>query len=89
MGEKRNLYGLQKFFEHEDRQVRASAYKEYSAFYHGHEERLEEIWEELITIRTQMAKNLGYENFIPVGYMPCRCVRNCMRCSGNVWESIP
>ncbi len=69
MGEKRNLYGLQKFFEHEDRQVRASAYKEYSAFYHGHEERLEEIWEELITIRTQMAKNLGYENFIPVGYM--------------------
>ena len=36
MGEKRNLYGLQKFFEHEDRQVRASAYKEYSAFYHSH-----------------------------------------------------
>ena len=32
MGETRNLYGLQKFFEHEDREVRAAAYKEYSAF---------------------------------------------------------
>lgn len=69
MGEKRNLYGIQKFFEHEDRQVRALAYQEYSAFYHGHEKRLEEIWDELITIRTRMAKNLGYDNFIPVGYM--------------------
>ena len=33
------------------------------------EKRLEEIWEELITIRNQMGKNLGYANFIPVGYM--------------------
>ena len=68
-GETRNLYGIQKFFEHEDREVRSAAYREYAAFYHSHEERLEEIWDELIKIRTQMAKNLGYENFIPVGYM--------------------
>ena len=69
MGEMRNLYGLQKFFGHEDRKVRQTAYREYSSFYHSHEERMEEIWDELIKLRTQMAVNLGYENFIPVGYM--------------------
>lgn len=68
-GEMRNLYGLQKFFEHEDREVRAGAYKAYSDFYHSNEEKLEKIWDELITIRNEMGKNLGYENFIPVGYM--------------------
>ena len=69
MGEKRNLYGLQKFFEHEDREVRRQAFKAYSDFYHGHETRLEEIWGELIRIRNEMGRNLGFENFIPVGYM--------------------
>lgn len=69
LGETRNLSGLQKFFEHEDREVRAAAYRAYSDFYHGNEERMEQIWDELLTIRNQMGKNLGYENFIPVGYM--------------------
>ena len=69
MGEKRNLYGLQKFFEDDDREVRRAAFRAYSDFYHGHEKRLEEIWDELIKIRNQMGKNLGYENYIPVGYM--------------------
>ena len=32
-------------------------------------QRLEEIWDELIKIRNQMGKNLGYENYIPVGYL--------------------
>lgn len=68
-GGTRNLYGIQKYFEHKDRTVRAAAVKAYSDFYHDHEKRLEEIWEELITIRNEMGRNLGYENFIPVGYM--------------------
>lgn len=68
-GEKRNLYGIQKYFEHDDRAIRAAAFKAYSDFYHSNEPRLEEIWSELIEIRNQMGKNLGYENYIPVGYM--------------------
>ena len=67
-GKTLNLYGVQKYFEHEDREVRKAAVKAYSDFYHGNEKRLEEIWDELIKIRTQMGKNLGYENFIPVGH---------------------
>lgn len=68
-GKTLNLYGVQKYFEHEDRNTRVAAVKAYSDFYHANETRLEEIWDELITIRNQMGKNLGYENFIPVGYM--------------------
>ena len=68
-GQTLNLYGVQKYFEHEDREVRRAAVRAYSDFYHSNEKRLEEIWEELITIRNQMGKNLGYANFIPVGYM--------------------
>ena len=68
-GKTLNLYGLQKYFEHPDRAVRAAAVKAYSNFYASNEPRLEEIWDELIRIRNQMGKNLGYENYIPVGYL--------------------
>ncbi len=68
-GKTLNLYGVQKYFEHEDRSIRAAAVKAYSDFYHKNEQRLEEIWDELIKIRNEMGRNLGYENFIPVGYM--------------------
>ena len=68
-GKTLNLYGVQKYFEHPDRAVRAAAVKAYSKFYESNEPRLEEIWDELIRIRNQMGKNLGYENYIPVGYL--------------------
>lgn len=64
-----NLYGIQKYFEHDDRSIRAAAFKAYSDFYHSNESRLEEIWDELIRIRNEMGRNLGFENFIPLGYM--------------------
>ncbi|MBO5993902.1 MAG: M3 family oligoendopeptidase [Firmicutes bacterium] len=69
MGEERNLYGLQKFFEDRDREVRRAAFKAYSEFYQSHEKRLEEIWDELISIRNEMGRNLGFENYIPLGYL--------------------
>ena len=68
-GRECNLYGIMKYFEHEDRQVRAAAFRAYSDFYHDNEKRLEEIWDELIKIRNEMGRNLGFENFIPLGYM--------------------
>ena len=68
-GKTLNLYGVQKYFEHPDRAVRAAAVKAYAGFYEKNEPRLEEIWDELIRIRNQMGKNLGYENYIPLGYL--------------------
>lgn len=68
-GKTLNLYGLQKYFEHEDRAVRKAAVKAYSDFYHSNEKRLEEIWDELIKLRNEMGRNLGFDNYIPLGYM--------------------
>ena len=68
-GETCNLYGLQKYFENDDRAIRRAAFKAWSDFYAANETRLEEIWDELIRIRTEMGKNLGFDTFIPLGYL--------------------
>ena len=68
-GQTLNLYGVQKYFEHPDRDVRRAAFRAYSDFYHKNEPRLEQIWDELIRIRNEMGRNLGFENYIPLGYM--------------------
>ena len=68
-GEKRNLYGVMKYFEDENREVRKAAWKKYEEFFASHEKRFEEIWDELIKIRNEQGRNLGFENFIPLGYM--------------------
>ncbi len=68
-GETQNLYGVQKYFGDDDRQVRRAAFQAYSDFYHSHEKRLEEIWDELIALRNEMGRNLGFENYIPLGYL--------------------
>lgn len=68
-GKKRNLYGVMKYFEDEDREVRKAAWKKYEEFFASHEKRFEEIWDELIKVRNEQGRNLGFENFIPLGYM--------------------
>jgi M3 family oligoendopeptidase len=67
-GEIYNLYGIEKFFEDPDRNVRKAAFAAYSGFYHGNEEEMEEIFAQLVEVRNEMGKALGYENFIPLGY---------------------
>ena len=64
-GKTLNLYGVQKYFEHPDRAVRAAAVKAYSAFYETNEPRLEEIWDELIRIRNQMGKTWAMRTTFP------------------------
>ncbi len=68
-GKTLNLYGIQKYFENKDREVRKAAFAAYSAFYASNEQRLEEIWDRLIAIRNEMGRNLGYADFTPLGYL--------------------
>ena len=68
-GEERGFMALQRLFAHEDRSIRKAAFKAFSDFLKEHSARFDEIWDELIKIRTQMGKNLGYENYLPVGYL--------------------
>ena len=68
-GQMLNLYGIQKYFEHSDRATRKAAFKVYSDFYRSNEEEMEEIFGELVNIRNTMGQVLGYDNYIPLGYM--------------------
>lgn len=64
-----NLYGIQKYFEHPDREVRKAAFRKYSDFYEKNEETMERIFAELVEVRTEMGKALGYDTFTPLGYI--------------------
>lgn len=68
-GKTLNLYGIQKYFEHPDRLLRKAAFKAYSDFYHSKEEEMENIFGRLVEIRNEMGKALGFENYIPLGYL--------------------
>jgi len=68
-GEERSFLGLQRLWAHEDREVRKAAFKAFSDFMRDHEAELEGIFDELIKIRTEIGKNLGYDNYLPVAYL--------------------
>ena len=68
-GEPRTFMGLQGLFSHDDREVRKEAFRAFSGFLSQNEEKLESIWDELISVRTQIAHNLGYDSYVPVAYM--------------------
>lgn len=68
-GKEVNLYGIKKYFEHEDREIRRKAFKAYSDFFQENEKRIDEIWGELIAIRNEMGRNMGFANYIPLGYL--------------------
>lgn len=67
-GEVYNLYGIQKFFENPDRKIRKEAFRAFSDFYCGNEAEMEDIFSQLVALRNEMGKALGYDNFIPLGY---------------------
>ena len=68
-GEECNLYGIKKYFSSPDRNIRKAAWKKYSEFFSSHEKEMGEIFDKLVKIRNQMGENMGFENFIKLGYM--------------------
>lgn len=74
-GETLNLSLLRKYLTHKDREVRQKAYTKYSAFFEANGEELDSIYDKLVKNRTKQAKEIGYDNFIELGYY--RMKRNC------------
>lgn len=68
-GEERNLIGLIKFFSDPDREIRKEAARKYAEFFEARDKELGEIFDRLVKIRHQMGVNMGFKNFIPLGYM--------------------
>jgi M3 family oligoendopeptidase len=67
-GEERSLPGLQPFMESEDREIRKKAVEAYWSHFENNAEEFDVIYDDLVKLRNKMAKKLGFENFIAMGY---------------------
>ncbi len=67
-GGEHNLYGIMKYFSDPDREIRKAAAKKYAEFFESNDKELGEIFDKLVKIRHQMGVNMGFKNFIPLGY---------------------
>jgi M3 family oligoendopeptidase len=67
-GEERNLPGLVPFQLSTERALRKRANEAKYSFFTANEEKLDEIYDGLVKVRTRMAEKLGFANFIELGY---------------------
>lgn len=74
-GEKLPMSGIRKYFTVDDRELRKSAYMAFGQAIEDNKEKLDEIYDKLVKVRTAMGKKLGYDNFSPLGYLQMQ--RNC------------
>ena len=67
-GEERNLSGLTPFMESMDRGMRKRANDASWNWFAENSEKLDQIYDALVKVRTRIGQKLGYDNFIPVAY---------------------
>ena len=63
-----NIPQMGVYMENLDRDVRRGAETAIWKFYQEHVSEIDEIYDNLVKVRTIMAKKMGYENYIPLGY---------------------
>ena len=68
-GETLNLTQLGKYTQDVDRATRKEAAQAMDKWVGEHEEHFARIYDELVHVRDTMAKKLGYENFVDLGYL--------------------
>ncbi|MFP6668138.1 MAG: M3 family oligoendopeptidase, partial [Pirellulales bacterium] len=66
--EKLTLSQIGKFAEHTDRKVRRDAAGARTAWFVDNQEQLDRIYADLVDLRDGMARKLGYDNFVGLGY---------------------
>jgi M3 family oligoendopeptidase len=67
-GEERNLSQLSPFQISTDRSMRKRANESKYSFMVENEQKLDDIYDGLVKVRTKIAKKLGYKNFVELGY---------------------
>lgn len=63
-----NLSQMSPFTQSKDRETRHRAQLKISAFFEANEAELDDIYDQLVSVRNQAAKALGYQNFVELGY---------------------
>ena len=74
-GKTLTLAQLQPYYENSNRSIRKAAVEAAAKWYMGYAEQFDSLFDKLVKIRTKIAKKLGYENFVQLGYY--RMQRNC------------
>ncbi len=64
-----NLSQLGKFMQDKDRETRKAASIAMDKWLGEHEQAIGDIYDKLVKLRDTMAKKLGYENFVELGYL--------------------
>ena len=67
-GEDLNLSMLAPFLESTRRQVRKDAHKALDEYYMGKKETFDKIYDDMVRVRTRIAKKLGYKTYTELGY---------------------
>lgn len=68
-GKTYTLAGLDEKMSSPDRSVRERAHKAYWNWFAEHEKEIGDIYDRLVKIRTRIAKKMGYDTYVPFGYM--------------------
>lgn len=74
-GQELNLSLMRPYLVNQDREVRARAWEKVTGFFEENAEKLDDIYDKLVKNRTMQAKEMGYENYLELGYYRMR--RNC------------
>ncbi|UFP94390.1 M3 family oligoendopeptidase [Gloeobacter morelensis] len=67
-GEMLNLEGIDKYTQHADREVRHQAQRVKWQFFEQNAAALDRIFDDLVRLRHTMARKLGFDNYIALGY---------------------
>ena len=68
-GETCNLYGLLKYMQNTDRDIRREAFQKWADFYAGVAPKLDEYYDRLLKLRFGMAKKLGFKDVFEYVYL--------------------
>ncbi len=68
-GKDRNLSELMKYRQDKDRTIRKAAWDATYKFFEDNMDKFDDIYDRLVKIRTNMARKLGFQNFVELGYI--------------------
>ena len=68
-GKTYNLSGLKKLMQSQDRALRKRGFLAYAEFFAQNERRFDEIFDKLVHIRHEKGRVMGFDNFVPLGYL--------------------
>lgn len=63
-GQTYTLAQLRPFTENKDRQIRLAAFEKQTAFFADHESQFDQIYDDMVKVRTEIAQKLGFKNYV-------------------------